>query len=206
LFNNNKILFYNKFIKMKKLKLYNIYFYVSFLFFLIIRSILNPKSTINLPLEYPKSTEIVNQYLDSTSTLVNTKILSLSMNNPNLFQRLVAPSDFFFDSIFGLWVIALVVISLFYFKNYNFLTDGFTMKAVKGFNALLLATVIIFVLHLLRDQWFGYLVKQTTSGKYYMKYHFFLLFPEVYVILLLRGLKKVFKKGYEIDQEQKLTI
>lgn len=199
------MLFCNKFINMKKSGMYYLYVLIGFGLLYIMMLIFVPRSEywINLSVSKLDSLEKVSQY--TNSTLLNSKVLSI--DNPNLLQRLIAPNnDEWQDPIYVYYMITLSVILIYFFKGSNLISDGFTPKALSGIKALMFTSFIFLALHLIRDYYIRHLVKEITSGEYYFKMRSFVHNPELYIAIILGKLMLIYKRGLEIDQEQQLTI
>ncbi len=189
---------------MKKTVKYYLYVLIGFGLLYITMLILIPSSEywIDLPVSKINSTETLVKY--NNATLMNTKVLSI--DKPNLLQRLIGPGDEWYDPIYVYYTTTLSLILLIFFKNYNLITDGFTPKSLNGIKALMFTSYIFLVLHLIRDYYFFQLVKEITSGEYHLKGRSFLYNPELYIAFIFGNLMVIYKRGLQIDQEQKLTI
>ncbi len=189
---------------MKKNVKYYLYVLIGFGLLYITMLILIPSSEywIDLPVSKINSMETLVKY--NHATLMNSKVLTI--DKPNLLQRLIGPGDVWYDPIYVYYTTALSLILLVFFKNYNLITDGFTPKSLKGIKALMFTSFIFLALHLIRDYYFFQLVKEITSGEYHLKGRSFLYNAEFYIAIILGNLMVIYKRGLQIDQEQKLTI
>ena len=189
---------------MKKPVMYYLYVLIGFGLLYITMLILIPSSDywIDLPVSKINSMEKIVQY--NHATLMNSKVLSI--DEPNLLKRLIAPNDVWYDPFYIYYTISLSIILLVFFKNYNLMTDGFTSKSLKGIKALMFTSFIFLALHLMRDYWVFQLVKEITSDEYHLKGRSFVYSPELYIAIIFGKLMMIYKRGLQIDQDQQLTI
>jgi hypothetical protein len=146
--------------------------------------------------------------LDTIASFQNIKILGpgeIIIEQPSIKVRLLAPHDLLIaDPLYCIIIIIVCIILLFTFWNFSF-KNPFLKQTFHGIRLITWAMGIFMTLNHFRYFWFITEVQKLTHGLYEYKTFIFQR-PEFWLFMILYRLVYVFKKGYNLQREQELTV
>lgn len=140
------------------------------------------------------------QHYTSGSIITTTKLI---IQNSTGSLKYFAPR--FYDTIYLSGVFILIVITNTYFWQFSY-KNPFTLKALWGIRLLTSFSFIFFIANFWRYNWYNEQVIKITHGNYEFDFPYIFSWPEVWLFFLSLRAMWLFKKGYNLQIEQDLTV
>jgi hypothetical protein len=174
-----------------------------FLFFFL-AEIFSEDSMLEIPVRLTSPAAEIRIEQLPTATIISEGVLRIP--EPNIAQRLItSTTDSIIDPVYLLWFIGVIIIYLVFFRDIE-LKDPFTRRTLTGARVLLILSIVLYLVSGFREYWLHQIVQEYTGKRYSVRWDHLPLVPELFLIVAMRRLVHIARRGYQLTLDQQYTV